>query len=178
MKKFLIFIFILIIIISCNHINDPARDSISFPDGIDTVQNALYHILNYMDSMSLSPDSSNPGDSYIIDGEYLYVSNFKKRKISDTMIIPGLSASSSFDFIQTILFLKRNHITSGYKSFSNDFWYFDYRKLSYEEFETTRDIVLIRGNSDTLHLSDDNKIIDQKKNILLVAAKLPPKTHD
>ncbi len=159
------------ILISCSNINNKERNSILFKDSLDTVQNALLRLTNLLDSLPEVPKEAEVASHYALEGEFLYVNNFNKRKINDSIIIPGLSKVLSHEFIELILFLKKNFITAATQSSNSKIWFFAYHKLWNEEYDYYRDIVVFNKSSDTLNLYLDNQILDQKKNILLVAPK-------
>jgi len=168
--KILLLLYILFIVGSCNRGGNDVRNSISLPDNVDTVQNALFLIIKYLDSLPDIPKEKGITTFYAIDGDYIHINDFPKRKLNNTLMIPGLTSKTSREFIKLVFFLKKNFITSASKSGFN-YWYFDYRELSYSNYEDSRDIILIRNISDTVGLYVENKIIDQKKNLLLVAPK-------
>lgn len=168
--KFFFLILILSLAVSCNRTNDELRDRIVFTDNIDTVQNAMLRIITFMDSLPDIPKEKGIARFYAIDGDYIHINNFPKRKLSISVMIPGLTLKSGSEFIQLVFFLKKNFITSASKSGFN-FWYFDYRELSNPDYEDSRDLVLYRNFSDTVGLYVENKIIDQEKNLLLLAPK-------
>ena len=167
--KFFFLIFILSMAGSCNRTNDELRDRIVFNDNIDTVQNAMLRIITYMDSLPAIAEDGGISQFYVIHGDYLQISGFPKRKINNS-ILPGLTSKSRSEFIQLVLFLKRNFITSVYKT-SNNTWFYDYRAFSNPDSEDPRDIVLNRNFNDTVGVYVENKIIDQEKNLLLLAPK-------
>ena len=146
------------------------RNNISFHDDIDTVQNALYRIISYLDSLPSIPKENGSARFYAIDGDYIYIDEFPKMKLNKSLKIPGLSENESGEFISLVSFLKKNFITSASES-RYKFWFFEYRKLDYPGDEDFRDIIVVRHNNDTIGLYVENKIIDHSKNLLLVAPK-------
>ena len=168
--KFSLLILILSFTISCNRTNDELRNHLIFNDNIDTLQAALFRIITFMDSMPGIQENNGITRFYVIKDDFIHISGITKMKINDSLLIPGLSARSSREFIQLVLYLKKNFITSTYKS-RFDFWFYDYRALNYPDYEDTRDIVLIRNIRDTIGLYVENKIIDHKNQLLLVAPK-------
>ncbi len=172
MKKRYWFILLqLFTLLSCSRVDNKNRNRIVFKDRLDTVQNALFHLSNLLDSLPEVPKEAEIAPHYALDGEFLYINTYNKKKINDSLKIPGLSKISSNSFIKTILFLKENYITGAYKSANTKIWTFEYRKLWNEEYDYLRDIIIFNKSSDTLNLYLDNQILDQKKNILLVAPK-------
>ena len=153
---------------SCNRTNDELRNRILFTDNIDSVQEALIQTITYLDSLPNTPEGDSIGIFYAIDNNNLKINGLFKRKLDNSLKIPGLSSTSSLEFIHLITFLKKNSITSATKSGYN-FWYFGYKELDYPEHDYYRDIIVMQKSNDTIGLYVENKVIDQKKNLLLVA---------
>lgn len=162
--------FALLCLFSCIDINEN-RNIIVFKDNIDTVQNALLHLQILLDSLPHVPEDASFLPHYVLQEDYLYINNFKKHKISDTLKIPRLSKEASKTFMQLLLFLDENFISSANKPTNSKIWFFSYRQLYNEEYDYIREIVVCSEKNDTLNLSLDNQILDRQKDILLMAPK-------
>jgi hypothetical protein len=162
--------FALLCLFSCRDINEN-RNIIVFKDNIDTVQKALLHLQILLDSLPQVPEDASFLPHYVLQDDYLYLNNFKKYKISDTLKIPRLSKEASKTFMQLILFLDENFISSANKPISSKTWFFSYRQLYNEEYDYIREIVVCSEKNITLNLSFDNQILDRQKDILLMAPK-------
>lgn len=153
-------------LVSCSH-NDGDRDRIVFKNDFDSVQTALLHLNSLLNE--LPKDSQSPG--YSLKDDFLYLNSYKKKKINDSMQIPGFSLDSSHQFFKLIFFLRENFITGAYKPSNSTVWFYIYKRLTDEDFEDYRDIVVSDKKFDTSQVLFDRKILDKKENILLVAPK-------
>lgn len=155
--------------IHCSSDTDPNRNIISFSDSVEIVENALHNLKPILDSLPQIPEELGVGRHYALRNSILYINAYQPIKINQSTV-PGVSRTSSKEFIRLILFLQKNHITASTK-FNNTTWIFEYRKLYDENNDGYREIILNENKNDTLGLSEFYKVLDRKKKILLVAFK-------
>ena len=171
MIKFGYISFLILLLSSCT-LTDKNRNQIVFEDPIDTVQNALFHVEQMLDSLPFAYHEKDDLAYYGLDNDgYLTFNKFHKHKISENLRIPGLSDEFSSTFLNLILFLRKNYISGAYQSLSTKIWTFSYRDLLEGGYDEVREIIVFNKDSDTLNLALDNKIIEHKGNLLLIAPK-------
>jgi hypothetical protein len=188
MKKTIIYYAAIIIIatISCNSwdkkVNSPERNNIVFNQSIGTLEDSLLIMRKML--MGMPFEFRNNYCYYSIDSENkLYIDQSKlgnidivgKQNIKDSKLFENDEAFK--DFIQMIVFLKDNHITSAFK----EYYYrknimFDYRQL-YGLYlgstaEDDRYLTFIDDIPDTNKFFDKYKLLDRKGKLILVVPKL------
>lgn len=88
-------------------------------------------------------------------------------------IFQNFSREESQEFLNLVLFLKKNFIESAYKDLKLNMYLFDYRGMESVEYNSLRELMLVDNKSDTLNgdFISYKRILDRKGKLILVAPK-------
>lgn len=180
MFRFILFVIICIglSLASCTSQKNEERNMIVFNDPVPVVEDSIRAMQKLLDKL---PDA-DVINYYITNSGKLAVNSetigkFERLKTNQKMdtirSFQNFSREESQEFLNLVLFLKKNFIESAYKDLKLNMYLFDYRGMESVEYNSLRELMLVDNKSDTLNgdFISYKRILDRKGKLILVAPK-------